>query len=143
MKKCFDDLETNFKKKGFVVDLKKNDYSVELLPKKINIVLNYPLTLTKGGSDRYDKFEINLKNNLYEHVLISNSILDWETAYGDVEVTTYMALYSNLKVEKKKQGDGTTIYILTNRDAGNKFQFASRSLVFPPGWGVITGNDIQ
>jgi hypothetical protein len=41
--------------------------------------------------------------------------------------------YHDLKVEKKKQIDETSIYILTNRDTGEKFQFASRSYAFPPG----------
>jgi len=39
-----------------------------------------------------------------------------------------MDYYHHLKVEKKKQGDGTTIYMITNRDTGDKFQFASRSV---------------
>ena len=67
---------------------------------------------------------------------MANSILNWEATYGKVETTLYMNYYRWLKIEYDLKSDGTTIYILTNRDKGNKFQFASRSVVWPPGYGV-------
>jgi hypothetical protein len=45
-----------------------------------------------------------------------------------------MSWYPNLKIEKKLQLDGTTIYIITDRDTEEVFQFASRSVVLPPGY---------
>jgi len=45
-----------------------------------------------------------------------------------------MTYYSDLRVDKNLRDDGTKIYIITDRNTGNKFQFASRSLVFPPGF---------
>jgi len=47
-----------------------------------------------------------------------------------------MTYYRDLKVEKKKQTDGSTVYILTKMDSGDKFQFASRSVAWPPGYGI-------
>ena len=91
------------------------------------------LVLTKGDTETYDKLGVSIKNNLYELVSISNSILSMEIKYGDAETTIYMDYYHDLKVEKKKQTNGTTIYIITNRNTGNKFQFASRSVAWPPG----------
>ena len=133
---CFDDLETSFEKKGYSVNLKKGGMSVELLPKKIVVNIENSLTLTKDGVEKYDSFDVILNNNLYELVVIINSILNWEARYGDAEVTVYMNFYHNLQIEKKKQTDGTTIYILTERDSKNKFQFASRSLAWPAGISV-------
>ena len=77
-----------------------------------------------------------LNNNLYELVSITNSILNWESKYGDAETTVYMNYYHDLKVEKMKQSEGTTVYILTDKNNENKFQFASRSVAWPPGYGV-------
>ena len=96
----------------------------------------YPLTLTKGGAEKYDSFRVVLNNNLYELVSITNSILNLEARYGDAETTIYMNYYHDLKVEKKKQSDGTTIYILTDRNNKNQFQFASRSVAWPPGYEI-------
>ena len=131
---CFDSMKQSYEKKGYKVNLKKGGVNIELLPKRIVAEFNYSLTLTKQDSEKYDSFKVILNNNLYELVSIANSILNLEAHYGDAETTTYMNYYHDLKVEKKKQSDGTTIYILTDRNTGNKFQFASRSLAWPPGY---------
>ena len=134
---CFNSMKESYQKKGYNVNLKKGETGVELLPKRIVATFYYSFTLTKGeDSEKYDSFRVVLNNNLYELVSIANSILEWETTYGDAETTVYMNYYHDLKVEKKKQSDGTTIYILTDINTGNKFQFASRSVAWPPGYGA-------
>jgi hypothetical protein len=130
---CFDLLKENFENKGYTVSLREGKTTVELLPKEISIIFEKRLVLTKGDTETYDKLGVSIKNNLYELVSISNSILSMEIKYGDAETTIYMDYYHDLKVEKKKQTNGTTIYIITNRNTGNKFQFASRSVAWPPG----------
>jgi hypothetical protein len=47
-----------------------------------------------------------------------------------------MAFYPDVKVEKKKQSDGTKVYIITDRNTGEKLQFATRSLAWPPGYAL-------
>jgi len=131
---CLTSLRETFEKKGYEVSGGSRDLEIELLPQKIIATIDYSLTLTRGSTENYKSFKVVLDNNLYELASITNSILTWELNYGDAETTSYMAYYPNLKVEKKKQTDGTTIYILTDRDKGDKFQFASRSLAWPPGY---------
>ena len=132
-KECFDSLRKNFESLGYTVALKEGGTKVELLPNRIVVAFENDLTLTKEDSERYDKLSVIVNNNLYELVSITNSILNMEARYGDSETTVYMNYYHDLKVEKKKQTDGTTIYILTDRNKGDKFQFASRSIAWPPG----------
>jgi len=136
VKACFDSMEESYKKRGYDVNLKRGKINVELLPKRIVTTFDYSLTLTKGDAEKYDSFRVVLNNNLYELVSITNSILNLEARYGDAETTIYMNYYHDLKVEKKKQSDGTTIYILTDRNNGNQFQFASRSVAWPPGYEI-------
>jgi len=133
---CFSAMSESFENKGYDVGLNQGDINVKLMPNQIDILFeNYEFTTTKGEVERYDSFKVDIKdNNLYELVSIARSILDWEATYGDAETTAYMNYYHDLKAEKKKQEDGTTIYILTNRDTENKFQFASRSGVWPSGY---------
>ena len=130
---CFNSLKQNFENLGFTVNLRNGDTKVELLPKIIVITYNKELSLTRDSTERYEKLEVVIRSNLYELMSIANSILSMETQYGDSETTIYMNYYHDLKVEKKKQTDGTTIYILTDRNKGDKFQFASRSVAWPPG----------
>ena len=133
---CFDSLVQSYEEDNYQVNLQKGDIIVELLPKRIVVTLDSSLSLTKESSENYEKFVVILNNNLYELVSIANSILEWEATYGDAETTLYMDYYHDLKVEKMQQSDGTTIYILTDRNNQNKFQFASRSVAWPPGYGV-------
>jgi len=133
---CFTNLKSSYQNKGYNVELNYQGLDVKLLPKVIMFIPNVTLSLRKGGeSEFYENFDIILNNNLYELATISETLVEWETIYGDVRTTDYMSLYRDIKFEKKKQDDGTTIYILTNRDDESKFQFASRSYVFPPGYG--------
>jgi len=133
---CFTTLQENYRSDGYAVDLKTGKTIVELLPKRIVTRFeDYVLTVSKAETARHDSFNVILNNNLYELTSIANSIIDWETNYGDAETTLYMTYYKDLKVEKKKQQEGTTVYILTDRNNGDKFQFASRSVALPPGYG--------
>ena len=132
---CFDDLKTSYEEENYEVDLGRGEIDVELLPKRISATFNYSLTLTKDSTEKFKSFKVVLNNNLYELVSIANSILKWEALYGDADITIYMDLYRDLKVEKILKTDGTAIYILTDRNNQNKFQFASRSLIWPSGYG--------
>lgn len=133
---CLNELKTNYQSRGYEVGLSGGDFSIELLPKRIATRINSTLVLTKDSTERFDSFSVVLNNNLYELISIANSIVEWEAEYGDAETTLYMDYYRDLKVEKYKQDDGTTIYIITDRNTGNKFQFASRSVAWPSGYGV-------
>ena len=131
---CFREMKISFEDRGYGVSLSEGVTRVELLPKRVVASFdNYRLTLTKGDTEIHDSFNIILNNNLYEFVGITNSILSWEALYGEAETTIYMTYYRDLKVEKLEQIDGSRVYILTDRNTGSKFQFASRSNAWPPG----------
>ena len=133
---CLDSMKESFEGRGYEVNLQKQGFEVEIEPKAIVLNIDVDISLQKGGVEEYDSIRVVVNNNLYELVSIAQSILDWETKVGDAETTLYMNYYHHLKVEKYKQSDGTTIYIITNRNTGEKFQFASRSLAWPAGYGL-------
>ncbi len=133
---CLVDMEDSYEKRGYSVELQNDGFNIELLPNRVTVNLDSELTLRKDESQRYNEFDISLNNNLYELISIATSIIQWEIEYGDAETTMYMNYYPDLKVEKMKQDDGTTIYRITERSTENKFQFASRSYAWPPGYGV-------
>ncbi len=134
---CFNALKSEYEKQGYAISITNGQTTAELLPQRIFIQFNRDLTISKdGASNTIDGLKIILDNNLYEHVGIATSILGYETELGGAETTIYMNIYPDLKVEKYKQTDGTTIYILSNRDKKGIFQFASRSMAWPPGYGI-------
>ena len=132
LENCFNSLKESYEKRGYGVDLQEGSIDIELLPQRIVSTFNYDLTLTKEDIERYDSFSVVLNNNLYELISIANSILTFEASLGGTDVTMYMDLYSHLKVQERLLGDGTKIYIITDRETEDKFQFASRSAVLSP-----------
>jgi len=133
---CFANLEANYEAEGYSVNIQSGKTVVELLPKRFIVnFTDYILTTTKADTARHDSFSVVLNNNLYELTSIANSIINWEEEYGDAETTAYMIYYKDLKVEKHLQQDGTKIYIITDRNTGDNFQFATRSGAWPPGFG--------
>lgn len=136
VKSCFNELKTSFEGQKYQVNIIEGPTNVALIPQKVVSTFNYSVTLTKSETKKYDSFNIVVNNNLYELIGITDSIIDWESTYGDTDINLYMDLYHNLKIEKRKPDYGTSVYILTDKNTQNKFQFASRSLVFPPGYGT-------
>ena len=136
VKACFANMKDSYEKKGYSVSMASGDKRIELLPQRIIGTFNYSFSLTKGSTEKYDSFSVVVNNNLYELISIANSIIDWESSYGDAEVTTYMTYYHNLKVEKNLRESGEKIYVLTDRDLGTKFQFATRSQAWPAGYTI-------
>ncbi len=131
---CFQNLVTNYRNEGYEVNLQEGTLKVEFLPERVLISSGNKLTITKGESQNFERFDIVIDSNIYQIVSIAQSIVEWEQVYGDAPVSEYMNWYPNLKIEKKLQLDGTTIYIITDRDTNDVFQFASRSVVLPPGY---------
>jgi len=133
-KDCFDSLVKNYEGSGYQTSLNSGELNVEILPKRILTSFNNNLRLVKDSTEIYDEFNIVLNYNLYEILGVVTSIIEWESTYGEADALTYMMLYPDLKVEKLKQSDETKVYILTDKNTERKFQFASRSLAFAPGY---------
>lgn len=132
-KNCIDATKSSLQKKGYTVSSKNPVVKVSLVPENIMVDIDSNLIIEKGSTETYKSIKTDLSSKLYDLVMVSSSILNWEARYGDAETMNYMIYYPSIKVEKKKQSEGTTIYILTDRTSLDKFMFASRSLVIPPG----------
>lgn len=129
---CTEELKQTFREKGYEVLNDKESYSLHILPDKIKITFS-GISIKKGETgERYDKFELNYNTKIYDFVMLTNSILNWEARYGDSETMTFMLYYPGLKVEKLKQTDGSKIYKLSDED--EEFTFATRSLAWPAGY---------
>lgn len=139
---CFDNLKSSFESKGYDVSITEGNIEVLILPGRVQTTMNYSVTLDRTETQKYNSFIVFADSNLYQFSEITNNIVDWESTYGDTEVTLYMDLNRDLKVEKIRPASeyGAKIYLLTNRNTGEIFQFATRSQVFPPGYGFADTN---
>jgi hypothetical protein len=128
---CYDASLNSLKEQGYEVVGGDVKYNVEIEPGAVRLEIDAP---TGVGSSRFAKFNVRVNSPVYESVMIATSILQFETKYGDSDVSSLMIYYPDYYIEKMKRGEGTTIYVLENKVYGNKFKFASRSLVFPAGY---------
>ena len=139
-KSCVENMKNDLRKKGWQVSSEKEDMSVSIVPNNIKVIVSGFSAVRGDTGERYKEFEAKYKSKLYDLLMLSTSILNWEARYGDSDITTYMAYYPNIKVEKYKQSDGSKIYILTARNERESFIFASRSLSWPAGYEFNTYN---
>lgn len=134
IKNCISSVKANLERKGYQVTMSSPQVSISLLTGNILVEIISDITIAKEQTESYKSIKTDISSDLYSQVILASSISNWEATYGDAETMSYMVYYPQLKLEKKKQGDGTTVYIITNRDSQEKFMFASRSLVLPSGF---------
>lgn len=134
---CINSAKDSLERKGYTVTYKYPNVSVELVPGNIIINIQSDMKIVKDKTEAYKSIKIEKSSKLYELSMITTSIMNYEARYGRAEIMNYMMYYPTLRVEKKKQSEGTTIYILTDKNTGDQFVFAVRSYVLPVG---VTGN---
>ena len=130
---CYGASVSDLKGRGYDVVAGAVEYDVVIEPGAVRVEIDAPTTV---GTTRIARFNVRVNAPTYEMVMIATSILQFETRYGDSDTSSMMLLYPDYIIDKIKRGDGTTVYILEHKDLGNKFQFASRSLAWPAGYGV-------
>ena len=130
---CLTSLKRAYESRGYDVSSSGTESDVEILPGKIRVSFDTPLTISKETTRNFNGFEVNIESEMYELIFIAHSIIDYESSLGDSETTVYLQYYPNLKIEKIRLSDGTNIYTLSNVVTREEFKFASRSLAWPPG----------
>ena len=133
---CFSNLKREYERRGYTLSAGKAATNLEIIPGKIQVSFLVPTTISKGEiTQKFNKFEAEIPSEMYEILFVAQSIVDYESTYGDSETTLYMQYYPNLKIDKRKLDDGSKIYILSNTVTKESFTFATRSRVFPAGYG--------
>lgn len=134
---CFDSLKSEYEKRGYTVNGENNKVKFSIVPQSIKYTVSGLMNIRKGTESRsFNGFDVEIDSQLYDLLLISVSIIDFEATYGDSETTSYLQFYPNLKIEKIRLSEGSKIYRVSNVVTNEEFTFATRSLVFPPGYGI-------
>ena len=130
---CFSELVTALQKKNYNVTLENGTQSVDIVPNNIILKLNRTLTMTKSGTKVFNNFNMQFPDSMYQLVGIATGIVQWESLVGDANVDQFMSVYQNFLINKTRGADSVKIYNIIDQRNGDNFQFASRSMVFPPG----------
>lgn len=132
---CINLLKGEYESRGYSVTSGAIKSSVEIKPTVIRVNFDTPLTVTKDETRNFEGFNVEISSKMYDLLYTAQSIINFESEFGDSETSAYMQYYPDLKIEKNILGDGTTIYKLSNVVTKEEFTFASRSLAWPPGFG--------
>ena len=135
---CVDSAIENLKAKGYTLTspVTKKQLNVSLEPQQIVVQIGPSITMEKGSVEKFDFNSVKIASPLYEMLMISTSILQFEGKYGDSDVSTMMQLYPNNIIDKLRDSDENKVYIIPDKNSGTKFQFVSRSYAWPSGYGM-------
>ncbi len=135
---AINELKMQYERRGYsVVGGDNVKTSVEIVPNKIKVKIDSPLTVTlKDTTQTFDDFEVEYDSQMYFLLMTATSITDYESTYGNTDTSLYIRYYPNLLIEKNKLEDGSTIYSVEDVTTKERFTFASRSLAWPAGLGL-------
>lgn len=135
---CVEELITEYKSRGYSVEgVRDVSSNVKIVPNNIRITVEAPLTVRKKDSAQsYRTFNIDLNSEMYSLLMISASLIKFESIYGNTQTDLYYLYYPNLLIYKEMKSDGTTIYTVKDATTSETFTFASRSLAWDGGYGI-------
>lgn len=134
VKNCFDELTENIVRKGYKIETNYKDFSVNFLPKRVIIQIDSNVVLTVSEeTTKEENFEIIIASRFYEIVSLVQELVNEEAEFCNTETVGIMLLYPEFSIEKFKTQD-SIIYTVENLESKEKFRFAVRGCVIPPGF---------
>jgi hypothetical protein len=133
-KSCFNSVKKSLEDKGYSVSNKEPELEINISLNSILISADLELTISKEITENLGTVKFSKDSHMYELVIISTSILNWEARYGDSEIMDYLVYYPDLMIDKKRLEHDSTVYIISNKKSGEEFMFASRSYAVPAGF---------
>ena len=93
------------------------------------------MTLTKTGeTTKEENFKVVIPSRIYDLAIVSQEIVSQEAKFCNFETVGFMLLYPDFKIERFTTGDLNKIYTITHKKTREKFKFAVRGCVIPPGF---------
>ncbi len=131
---CFNKLKLSLENQRFTVNGVYRDFEVKLMPKKIVLEIDADITATKTDeTKKIDNLKTSTLTRFYDLALVVQEIVSQEARFCNFENLGFMLLYPQFNIDKFRTGDSTIIYTVQHRDSKEKFRFAIRGCVIPPG----------
>ncbi len=132
---CFNELKITLEEEGFSVSSSYSGFEINLEPKQIILDLNAELNIDKSGEISTQKnFKIIVANDIYDNAIVVQEIVSQEARYCNFDFLGFMILYNEFNIDKYRTSDLSTIYSVEKKQSKEKFRFAIRSCVIPPGF---------
>ena len=111
-----------------------NGFDLDLGSKKIILNIDGKLSLSRIGETKtLEGFSLSIPTPFYDVAKVVQEIISQEAEYCNFEYVGYMVFYPQYKIQKYTTGDGVHIYTVEHKETKEKFRFAIRGCVIPPG----------
>lgn len=131
---CMNSLVERYERQGYRVESQPRGLNVSFTPTTLVVSYLTPLTVSRESTQTFKHITFSYPTHLYELLIVATGILEFESVLGDSEPSYFMQFDPDLKIEKLKK-DKDTIYTISNVITQEQFRFATRSLVWPIGYG--------
>jgi len=131
---CFDEMVMSLEKQNYEVDSSYDGFEVSLAPRKVSLDIYGQMTLSRAEEiSKSENVKISFPTKLYDLSLLAFEIVSQEAEYCNFNYPGYMLIYPEIEIDKFRTSDSTIIYTLKHKDTDEKFRFAIRGCVIPPG----------
>jgi hypothetical protein len=134
---CYDESLEELTSQGYEVTAGRIKTNLEINPDGVRIEVEAPTYVSRGDTaTSSNSIDIDVPSQIYTILMIANSILQFESSYGDSDVAGFMFYYPDLTVQKIRRDDSIKLYIITDKK-DIKYRFATRSYTYPAGYGGV------
>lgn len=131
--RCFSNFISDYEAKGYEVSEGELNYSVELVPGAIRLLVEKEISFSNGGSsESFGNFDSEILSAIYDLAWITRDVINQESQFCNFEYNGFMLLYPDYKV-KLISYDDTRLYKIKDRHTSEEFRFAIRSCAMPGG----------
>ncbi len=132
---CFNQIVSSFEESGETVNEAYNGFDVNLYEDKVVVSINGNINTEKSGSTAsYSNLNTVVYSHFYELGIVAQEIVSQEARFCNFEQVGYMLIHPEYDIKKFRTGSSDTIYTIIYKDSNEKFRFAVRSCVIPPGF---------
>ena len=133
-RQCVQDLRKQYEQNGYTVQATPGEINISIATGSIVVDFISPMVISKEqNTQTYQRFAVAIDSSWYDLLSTATNIIEYESSLGDSDTNAYISYYPNLKIVKTRRDEGT-VYALTDVTTKDTFTFASRSLVWPPGF---------
>jgi len=143
---CIGELGQSFRDGGYTVEVRhaSGDFNVNLFPDSVVININGEIVLTKSGESSVEKdFRVKQPSKISGLLDVVQRVIDDESSTLNCEFNyvDYPTLYPEYNIRKFISNDGSEIYVIEEESTREKFKFAVRGCVWPPGEGACDSEE--
>ena len=143
---CIGELGQSFRDGGYTVEVRhaSGDFNVNLFPDSVVININGEIVLTKSGESSVEKdFRVKQPSKISGLLDVVQRAIDDESSTLNCEFNyvDYPTLYPEYNIRKFISNDGSEIYVIEEESTREKFKFAVRGCVWPPGEGACDSEE--